>query len=92
MLQPQLLVLTPQPGQLATLGRSQPIALFLPATLFPIRLRNPVTDRLRRRLALAGKARRIAASANQLYDLAMELRGIDRATVSSASMKPSMNA
>ena len=39
-LQPQLLVLTPQPGQLVALGRGQPIALLLPAALFPVRLRH----------------------------------------------------
>ena len=75
----QLLVLTPQPGQLVALGRRQPIALLLPAALFPVRLRDPMADRLRRRLKLAGKVGRIAASADQLHHLATELRRVGRA-------------
>ena len=64
-LQPQLLVLAPQPGQLVTLGCGQAVNLLLPAALLLVGLRNPSADRLRRRLELAGKVVRRAPSTNQ---------------------------
>jgi hypothetical protein len=43
-LQPQLLVLAPQPSQLVTFSRREPVTLLLPATLLPVGLRNPLAD------------------------------------------------
>jgi hypothetical protein len=77
-LQPQLLVLAPQPGQIVALGRGQPITLLLPAALLPVRLCDPVADRLRRRFEFSGKVNRIATGADQLDHLATEFRRIRR--------------
>jgi hypothetical protein len=73
-LQPQLLVLRAQPCQLVTLCSGQHVTLLLPAALLPLGLCNPVADRLRCRLKLAGQGGRIAPSANQIDHLATKLR------------------
>ena len=51
----------------------QPVNL-LPAALLPVGLRDPVADRVRRRLELAGKVSRIATGADRINHLAAELR------------------
>src|SRR5258707_13287047 len=66
-LQPQLLVLPPQPGQFLTLSRRKPVALLLPAALLPVGLRHPVADRLCGRFELPGKLGRISARADDYY-------------------------
>jgi hypothetical protein len=72
-LQPQLLVLTPQPGQFLALSRRRPVALLLPAALLPVGLRHPVADRLRGRFKFPGKLGRISARADQLDHLTAKL-------------------
>jgi hypothetical protein len=46
----------------------------LKQAILPVGLRNPVADRLRCRLKLAGKVGRITPSANQIDHLATKLR------------------
>src|SRR3954453_18796281 len=81
-LQAQLLVLTPQPGELLPLGRAQRSvggrrrgAL---APLAAIRRSNPVPDRLRGRLELTRQFLGRAPGPDQLDDLTPELRRIGR--------------
>src|ERR671939_458494 len=73
-LQPKLLVLAPPPDQLIALGRSQPVALLLPAALLLVGLHDPGADRLRRRLELTGKILRRPASSDEVNHLPTELR------------------
>src|SRR4029077_16162551 len=70
----QPLVLTPQPCQLVMFCGGQPSTLLLPAALLPVGLRNPVADRLRCRVELAGKVGRITSRANQIDHLSTKLR------------------
>src|SRR5260370_1273910 len=75
---PQLLGVTPEPGQFLTLSRSKPVALLLPAALLPVGLRHPVADRLCGRFELPGKLGRIAAGADQVDHLTAKLRCVWR--------------
>ena len=63
----------------SSLGRRQSNTLLLPAALLPVGLRNPMADRLRRRLKLPSELRRVTTGADQFNHLAAELRRIRRA-------------
>jgi hypothetical protein len=53
------------------------VTLLLPAALLPVRLRNPVADRLRRRFELTGKVGRIATGPDQIHHLTAEAVPMD---------------
>ena len=75
-LQPQLLVLTPKPGQLITLGRRQTGSHLLPTPLVSVSLGDPRTNGVAARLKLAGKIVRITASTDEVDHLSAKFRRI----------------
>src|SRR5260370_41118463 len=68
-LQPQLLVLTPQPGQLITLECGQTRSRLLPAALVSVSLGDPRANGVAAWLELAGKIVRITSSTDEVDHL-----------------------
>ena len=65
-----------QPGQLIPFSNSQPWKHVLPSALFLVCQNEPVADRPRRRLELAGKIVQVAPAMDQIDHLAAEFRQI----------------
>src|SRR5205085_1895916 len=74
--QPQLLVLTPQPGQLITLECGQTRSRLLPAALVSVSLGDPRANGVAAWLKLAGKIVRITSSTDEVDHLSAKLRRI----------------
>src|SRR5260370_13973083 len=75
-LQPQLLVLTPQPGQLITRECGQTRSRLLPAALVSVSLGDSRANGVAAWLKLAGKIVRITSSTDEVDHLSAKLRRI----------------